>query len=181
MATDPLAQAVMVAYCGWDPTTPVVGETLNLDGNDTTLLALPSLYVTAVTAVTVIDQLGNAYTATVDQPGVAVSGGSDVGWSEDGCLIWHPWVNCDYSVWPAGEQNIAVTYSGGYSTIPDDLGAVLNSLTTRMPQIQSGATSKRLGSAALTYAATVAAGGLLTVEQMVLDKYRLPRVNIAVA
>lgn len=179
MATDPLAQAVMVAYCGWDPTTPVVGQTVNLDGNDTNLLVLPSLYVTAVTAVTVTDQLGTVYQATIDQPGT--QGGQDVGWSVNGCLIWHPWMLSMYSVWPAGEQNVAVTYSGGYSSIPADLAAVLASLTTRMPQIQSGATSKRLGSATLSYAAAVAAGGLLLVEQMVLDKYRLPRVNTAVA
>lgn len=175
MTTDPLAQAAMVAYCGWDPTVVVTDETVYLDGDGTTLLQLPSLYVTAVSAVTLTDGLGNTYTATIDQPGT--TGGNDVGWTDNGLLSWHPWTCSPYAVWPIGEQNIAVTYSSGYPAPPDELLAVLASLTARVPQLQSGAVSKRLGSAAISYAQGVAAGGLLMVEQMVLDRYRIPRVR----
>lgn len=176
MTVDPLAQAVMVAYCGWDPTTPVAAETVNLDGNGTLLLALPSLYVTAVTAVTVTDHLGVVYQATIDQPGTSTDGGNDVGWSVNGCLSWHPWTTSQYSEWPCGEQNIAVTYSGGYTVVPADLQAALDNLSARIPNM-TGATSKRLGSASISYAQTIAQGNLLLVEQMVFDRYRLPKVS----
>lgn len=163
----------MVAYCDWDPTTPVT-ETVNLDGNGTTLMPLPSLFVTAVTGVVVTDQYGNSYTATIDQP--AVPAGSDVGWSQNGLLEWHPWRDSRYPTWPEGQQNIAVTYSGGYPTTPSDLDAALTHLSGRIPAM-TGATSKRLGSASVTVAQQIANGGLLLVEQMVFDRYRLPKVR----
>jgi hypothetical protein len=169
MSTDPLAQAAMVAYCGWDPTIPVNNETVLLDGNGTFWAFLPSLHVTAVTAVVVTNPDGSTYTATVG-PGM-----TDVGWSENGTLTWQSCNN--YGIWPAGQQSIAVTYSGGYSAAPPDLDAALASLTARMPKVQSGRTTARLGSAAIGYASNVAAGGLLLVEQMVFDRYRIPRAR----
>lgn len=159
----------MVAYCGWDPTVPVVGDTITVDGNGTSWAFLPSLYVTAVTAVVVTNPDGSTYTATIGP------GANDVGWAEDGILTWQSCNN--YGCWPEMQQAISVTYSGGYVVAPADLQAVLDSLTARMPQLQSGRTSARLGSAAFAYAAAVAAGGLLTVEQVVLDHYRIPRAR----
>lgn len=166
---DPLAQAVMVAYCGWDPTVPVADEVVLLDGNGTFWAFLPSLHVTAVTAVTVTNSDGSTYTATIGP------GANDVGWSENGTLTWQSCANG--GAWPAMQQAISVTYSGGYATVPADLAAALASLSARMPQLQSGRTSARLGSAAFAYAATVAAGGLLMVEQLVFDRYRIPRAR----
>lgn len=163
---DPLAQAVMVAYCGWDPTVEVTDETVNLDGNGTSWLLLRSLNVTAVTAVVVTNPDGSTYTATIG------AGLTDVGWADDGILTWQSW--CNGGVWPIGQQNVAVTYSGGYNGPPDDLQAALDHLGARVPQM-TGAVSKRLGSASFSYAQSIATGGLLLVEQMVFDRYRLPR------
>lgn len=172
--TDPLAQAVMVAYCGWDPTEMVTNRTVTLDGNGTRLLTLPSLYVTGVSSVTVTDQYGTVHTyLSTDSPATIGPGNTMVGWSENGVLIYGDPALC--GVWPEDLQNVTVTYSGGYTSVPADLAAVLASLTNRMPQLQSGRTSARLGSAAFAYAATVAGGGLLLVEQMVLDRYRIIR------
>lgn len=175
--SDPLAWAVMVAYCGWDPTVLVTDETVNLDGNGKEVLALPSLNVTAVSAVTVTDWDGSTWTPTV-------GASQQVGWSKNGILTWNPgaiptsstsFTACWFGpYWPEGQQNIAVTYSGGYDGPDAFLDAALNSLTNRLPQM--GRTSARLGSAGFTYAASVASGGLLLVEQMVFDRYRLPRV-----
>jgi hypothetical protein len=168
---DPLAVGVMVAYCGWDPTIPVDGVTEVLDGNGTPVLTLPSLYVTDVASVTVTSEDGTTtWTPTVGP-------GQQVGWSVNGVLTWNPQVwpyaaGCMY--WPEGQQNISVVYSGGYNTVPADLNAALTNLTNRLPQM--GRTSAKIGTAALTFAQTVADGGLLLVEQMVLDRYRLPRV-----
>lgn len=166
MATDPLAQAVMVAYCGWDPTEAVTETTVQLDGNGTRLLTLPSLYVTGVAAVTITDRWGTVHALTVGP------GDTDVGWSQNGCLTYK---GCEFGgAWPIDQQNVTVTYSGGYESTPDDLDAALAKLSSRLSTV-GGATSKRLGSAAFSYSPIVAAGGLLTVEQMVFDRYRLPR------
>lgn len=175
MSTDPLAQAVMVAYCGWDPTLLVTGGTVTLDGNGTSVLTLPSLYVTAVTAVTVTDCAGtvHAYSAG-DTPATIGPGRTSISWSENGVLTCKdPMLG---RVWPEDDGNVTVTYSGGYVAPPDDLQAALDHLTARVPQL-TGATSRRLGSASITVAQQIANGGLLLVEQMVLDRYRLPRAR----
>lgn len=163
-----LTQAVMVAYCHWDPTTPVVNEQVLLDGSGTRLLTLPSLYVTAVSAVTVTRWDASTYAAQI-------GAGGDVGWSENGELAWLP-SSLQGNGWPEGKQNVAVTYSGGYATTPPDLAAALASIDQRLPKIQSGLQNAKIGTASMTYAATVAAGGLLVVEQMVLDRYRIVQV-----
>lgn len=165
-AVDPLAQAAMVAYCRWDPTTPVVNETVLLDGNGALSLFLPSLYVTAVTAVTVTWQDGSTYAAQIGT-------GLDVAWNEGGELSWLPTAMQGFGCWPEGRRNIAVTYSGGYATVPADLQAALNSLSNRMANVTSGIASKKVGTAAIAYAQTLAQGGLLLVEQMVFDRYRI--------
>lgn len=167
MAYDPMAVAAMVAYCGWDPTVPVSSVTVALDGDGTFLARLPSLYVTDVSAVVVTNPDGSTYAATVG------TGTADVSWSENGVMLWQ---SCNNGgCFPEGQQNIAVTYSGGYTAVPADLDAALNHLSGRVAGM-NGATSKRLGSASISYAQSVADGGLLLIEQMVFDSYRIPRV-----
>lgn len=163
--TDPMAQAVMVAYCRWDPTAVVTGETVTLNGNGTDIALLPSLYVTDVSAVVVTNCDGSTYTATIGP------GANDVGWDEGGVLTWQSSNNG--GAWPLGQQSIAVTYSGGYVGVPAYLAAALASLSKRTAGAV-GAQSKRLGAASVTYAQVIANGGLLTTEQMVFDRYRLP-------
>jgi len=158
----------MVAHCGWDPTVPVTDETITLDGNGTFWLFLPSLHVIAVSAVVVTNPDGSTYTATIG-PGL-----NDVGWSENGTLTWQS--SCNGGAWPEMQQSVSVTYSGGYATIPADLQAALDKLSSRMPSI-TGASVKRLGSASISKSAAVATGGLLLVEQMVFDRYRIPRAR----
>lgn len=172
---DPLAQAVMVAYCGWDPTVLVTDDEVELDGNGSEVVVLPSLYVTAVTSVVVTDRRGTSKTyLSTDTPASIGAGKTSVGWGENGVLTYKGW---DFGgAWPEDQRNIAVTYSGGYDQPPDDLLAALASIGKRTAGAM-GATSKKLGTASLTYAASVAAGGLLLVEQMVLDRYRIPRVR----
>lgn len=176
MTTDPLAQAAVVAYCGWDPTVQVTDQTVLLDGNGTSLLVLPSLHVTGVSAVTFTDQWGSTTARTVAPtatPAVGDAPTADVGWSENGCLIWN---GCDYGGWPVGQRNIAVIYSGGYASIPADIQAVLDSISRRTGGPNLGAVSTRMGTAAVTFGQQLASGGLLLVETMVLDRYRIPRV-----
>lgn len=170
MATDPLAQAAMVAACGWDPTAVVTDATVTLSGNDTQSVWLPSLHVTDVSAIALTLPDGSVYD-------VSIGPGLDVTWGEDGELTWGLGSSmAPLLYWPAGLRNISVTYSGGYSEIPADLQAALDSLTTRMPSLRSGYETARLGKASFTFARSLAAGGLLAVEQMVFDRYRIAKV-----
>ncbi|SDJ07844.1 hypothetical protein SAMN05444157_1621 [Frankineae bacterium MT45] len=163
---DPLAVAIMVSRCHWDPTLIVEDEQVVLDGDGGKSLFLPSLHVTDVSAVSVVDSHG----VTTD---LAIGPGLDVGWSENGELqrSSYPYA------WPVGQRNITVTYSGGYVDVPATLTAVLDSLTSRMPQIKSGAASRKLGTASVAFAQSVAEGGLLSVETMILDRYRIQPVR----
>lgn len=165
-SVDPLAQAAMVAYCRWDPTAVVTDETVLLDGNGALALFLPSLYVTAVSAVSVTLPDGSTYAAKIGS-------GLDVAWNEGGQLAWLPSSMSGVGYWPEGLRNVSVTYSGGYATVPADLQAALNSLTNRMPKVLSGLTTAKIGTASMTYGAALAAGGLLSVEQWVFDRYRI--------
>lgn len=154
----------MVAYCGWDPTVLVTDGVVELDGSGTSLLTLPCLNVTDVASVTVTDYWGTAYTALATAP-------ADYSWSSDGCIEWSSYKYC--GVWPAGHRNVSVVYSGGYDGPPDDLEAALQKLSGRLGGMGLG--SRRMGTAAVNYGSTIAAGGLLLVEQMVFDRYRIPR------
>lgn len=156
---DPLAQAVMVARCGWDPTVAVSDVDLWLSGNGSSLLMLPSMHVTAVSAVEIHNR-DNDIVDTLDT--------TDFDWDEDGELESRRWCG-----WPYGKRNIKVTYSGGYDPMPDDLAAALASLGKRTSGIVISQT--RMGTATVTLAATIAAGGLLVTEEMVFDKYRIMR------
>ena len=168
----------MVAYCGWDPTEVVTDAVVTLDGNGTALAFLPSLHVTDVSAISIDLSDGSPYAAQIGE-------GLDVAWSENGTLRWLGSSLSGLGGFTEGTGNVSVTYSGGYAEVPPDLAAVLASLSKRMPTID-GAVSKRIGSAAITYASqnatghfgsqSIAEGGLLLVEQMVFDRYRIVKV-----
>lgn len=162
-SVDPLAQAAMVARCRWDPTEVVTDRTIDLDGNGQPVLMLPSLHVTAVSAVQLVDCEGNI-TDLVIGPAV----GAQVGWREDGELVWR---DCGPG-WPEGDRNVQVTYSGGYDPVPEDLAAALASLSKRTAG-PAGAVQRRMGTAAVVFAQNIAEGGLLTTEAMVFDRYRI--------
>ncbi|MDQ1738100.1 MAG: hypothetical protein QOH56_4351 [Pseudonocardiales bacterium] len=164
--TDPLAQAAMVAWCGWDPTEVVTDRTIKLDGTGNDLLLLPSLHVTGVSAISVTDRWGTVTVPTIGP-------GMDCDWSENGCLVWNSWARGN--VWPYGQRNVGVTYSGGYTvdTLPAEIPSVLASITKRMPTASSGKQSKTMGSTSFTYSKTATAGELLVVEQLVLNRYRI--------
>lgn len=156
----------MVAYCGWDPTVVVTNEVVKLDGTGTALAFLPSLHVTDVSAVTVDYWDGSPYAAQIGE-------GLDVAWGENGTLRWLGSSLSGLGGFPEGTANVSVTYSGGYAVVPADLAAALASLSGRMPTIQSGAQTARIGTALIARAASLAEGGLLLVEQMVFDRYRI--------
>lgn len=160
---DPLATAAMVARCRWDPTEVVTDRQVSLNGDCGPLLLLPSLHVTDVSAVQLVNDDGTTQDLIV---GPAV--GAEVTWREDGELTWR---GCGPG-WPAGDRNVLVTYSGGYTTMPADLQAALVSLSRRTAGA-APAVQRRMGTANVTIAQSIAEGGLLVTEQMVFDRYRI--------
>src|SRR3954468_22390188 len=74
-------------------------------------------------------------------------------------------------VWPAGRQNVRVTYEYGYDTlnIPEDVRQVAINVATRIA-VQGVAKSETVGDVSITYAA--AAADLTPGEKMILSKYR---------
>ncbi len=152
----------MISRCGWDPLELVRDRTLLLDGNGISLLTLPSLWVTDVSAVVVTDLGGTAWPLTI---GPCLN---DIAWSDNGVLeLKTGWV-CG-GIFPADRRNVAVTYSGGYAKPPDDLQAALDSVSKRAARESSNVRSKRMGQTSITYNDP----NLLTTEQMVFDRYRL--------
>lgn len=154
----------MIAHCGWDPTAVVANVTIRLDGNGSRIALLPSLYVTDVSAVVVTDPYGTDQVLTVGR------GATDVSWSENGVLkLKSCW---PLACFPEDQQNVAVTYSGGYSEVPDEITAVLESIGRRSATL--GIKSRQMSKAKFEY---FPGGELLTVEQMVLDRYRIAQAR----
>lgn len=171
---DPLAVGAMIAYCGWDPTEYFVNLAVTLDGNGTSTLALPSLKVTGVSSVIVTDGYGSVFTyLSTDSPASIGPGETMVSWSEHGILTCS---DPDLAgAWPDGQGNVVVTYSSGTGTEDLALTAAVAHLSNRIATM--GATSAKMGTASLAYGAATATGGMLLIEQMVFDKYRIPRVR----
>lgn len=155
----PLAWAAMVGYCGWDPLENLVEQPLVLSGDGRRELFLPSLRVTDVSAVTV-DGIEDTLT---------IGNGNDIGWEENGILTWNR-----RGVWPWGQRNITVTYSSGWgATSAAVLRAALKSMSKRMPAVEGGIGTRKMGTASLTMTAAAAAGQMLDIEMMVFDRYAI--------
>jgi hypothetical protein len=107
------ASTYIERYCDRKFTSASVTE--RLDGNDLDHIFLRNTYVTALTSLTITEGDGtNTSIATSNL---------DFDNSKDGCRVWFVSENSSaYQFFPRGEpQNITVTYTYGYSTIPEDV------------------------------------------------------------
>jgi hypothetical protein len=75
-------------------------------------------------------------------------------------------------VWPAGRQNVTVTYEHGYDDVPRDVRMVALSLAARLV-VQGVAVEETVGPVRMKYAG--AAMDLSTTERIVLRKYKPTR------
>lgn len=152
-------------------------DEVTLDGTGTHKLLLPQLPVVEVAAVEVEDYNGDMDALDVD----------DYRLGQHGILY-----RLD-AVWPAGIQNIQVTYSHGYETIPDDIQAICVRAAGRAYQAGlradeaggvPGIASTSLGDYAVSFGAEGGAGQegilgasaahlLLPSEKRTLDAYRV--------
>lgn len=153
---DPLvleaASGVARAYCGWQVSASAAHQ-VTLDGHGGPLLALPCPHVTDVSAVSVDDE-------TLDE--------STYGWSAAGLL------RRIGGQWPVGYRRIAVTYTGGYTTVPPEIVAVVCSIASRQSVTTPGVSSRRIGERQLSYSGDAGSAVLSVSERLVLDRYRLP-------
>lgn len=147
----------------------VIDDEITLDGTGTDSLLLPELPVSAAGTV-VVTAAGAATTYTLGDYSLSDNGILFAG-TAIGPLSWG-WP--DAGIWPAGRQNIAVTYSHGYGTadFPSDVRMLALTVASRLA-IQGPAISETLGGQGITYAA--ASTELTPTEQLVLHKYRRVR------
>jgi hypothetical protein len=167
-----MASAIIVDYCGW----PVLSytDTAVLDTDGAVCVMLPCLHVTGVTAV-VFDGV------TLDP--------ANYSWSAMGALARH-W-ECSATAasgspsdfgrhrgWPPGFRRMSVSYAGGYDEPLADLTAAACSIAARA-QLPLAATQalQTVGGITTNYQYRTQAQNsrLLPSEQIVLDRYALPR------
>lgn len=165
--TDAQARAalgVVEAYCGWPLQQGSFSVALDSDGSH--IIALPSLYVTSVSSLSLrgLDRFGQPFPALVEDV--------DWEWSTNGVLTC-----LRGDGWPAGSRRVLVTYVGGYDELPAGVISVVASVAERLAL--DGAIQQRLENVGgiqtnTTYAQSVTAGGgLSSVECAVLDRWRI--------
>lgn len=149
-----------------------VTDTVALDGTGTDFIQLPERPVNAVGTVVVngVTKGTLDYVSTTDGKLFATSGTANWttwanGWS---------WLRGGTAVWPAGRQNVVVTYDHGYvdgtaAAVPADVRMVALALASRLA-VQGPAMAETQGTDSIRYAA--ASTDLTNGEQMILRKYR---------
>lgn len=132
-------------------------STVTLDGTGTDAILLPELPVTAAGTVTV-----NGGTIT------------DYVLNGNGVLLRGTAGPYPRIVWPAGRQNVRVTYDHGYATVdlPRDVRMVALSIASRLV-LQGPAMEESVGPTRIKYAA--ASTDLTNGELRILQKYRQTR------
>lgn len=158
------ALGVVEAYCGWS-LEAVTDAVVTLDSDGGSVIALPCLNVTAVTSVVLngVDPFGN--------PWPTLTEGTDWDWRQNGILTRY---GCG---WPFGGQKVTVTYSGGFTELPQGVLAAMASIAERIDlgsTIQSHLENVGGIQQNITYAQSATAGnGLTAVEAAVLDRWRI--------
>lgn len=151
-----VAVSIARTYCRWH-IAPTLTQTLTLDGRGGRLLALPSLHVVDVTAVTV--------------DGVEVT---DFEWSDNGTLE-----RC--AGWPAKRRSIEVTLEHGHAACPDDVAGVVASIAAKLPLttggegVEVGVVEEAIGTYRYRLSDSSQTEGQLNESHMfLLSAYRLP-------
>lgn len=162
-------------------TISTVTETVEFEGTSSDVLELPQRPVTAVTAVTVTDRIGNdlvvastdwTWTRSGKLRRILYSDTLPTGWTAD-------------SGWGGPDATVTVTYTHGLATVPGDVKAITLALARRMTVNPDGYVREAIGSYNVGYSSTdgQAAGQgsgqgsgasvhLLAVEKMALNRYR---------
>lgn len=149
------AEALVRSFCGWH-IAPSRTETLTVRARGGNTLLLPSMYVTAITTVTMDD----TSVLTVEDQYI---------WSAAGVLTHG---NC----WGYGVVEVALTH--GYTDAPAEVTAVVQAVAQRAVSNPSGASSRSIGPFSESYG-SLSSGTALSLfdsEKEVLRRYRIPAV-----
>ncbi len=150
------AEATVRAYCGWHIAPVRLAQQVTVNSSGAKVLALPTLRLNAVTAVTV--------------DGIAVPL-TDVQWSQAGYL-WRA------TPWTSELRGISATIDHGYEAVPVEVQAVVLAVAARAAASPDGVIRQQVGQVSVTFTQSgfnIAGGmALLEHERAVLDRYRLP-------
>lgn len=148
------ALAAARRYCGWHVTPVLTSTAITIDGPGQAYLFLPTLNLTAVSAVV--------------ENGVSLNVAT-LGWSARGVLV-----KTDNTIWAAGLSNITATVSHGYATA-DDFESVVFSAVDR-GGFSVGDSPRVIGPFQYSDPAG-GAGALFTdAERAILDQYKLEKL-----
>ena len=154
------ASAAIRRYCGWH-ITPVIDETVTLDGPGGSLLSLKTLHMTALTSVTA--------------SGIAVDLASGVEWSELGNLR-----RMDGGWWTDRYRSIEVTFTHGFENAAD-VKQIVQQVIANAISSPLGATREQAGQVSISWSMTApnVSGGITLMERdlAVLDAYKLSKVT----
>jgi hypothetical protein len=142
------ASGLVRGYTGWH-IAPTITETVLLEGRGGAYLVLPTLHVTAVSAITV--------------DGTELTLPADVKWGANGRLWWGG------TLWPTTMGAVSVTFTHGYPTVPADVRAVAKAVARRMIANPSLLRQEAVAGYSATFD-----GLLLGEERHRLARYRLP-------
>jgi hypothetical protein len=134
------------SYCGWAISYEDHAE-VKVDCDGGRVVTVPCLHLTDV--------------HEVEAGGSLVT---DYEWSASGVLFRR-------AGWPAALRAVRVVYSGGYVETPPELAAVVCGLAGRL-SVPAGVASWSVGAQTVTFNSE-AAPGLATVEEAILDRYRI--------
>jgi hypothetical protein len=151
------ASAFARSYCQWSISYEADVE-WTLDGPGGCLLALPTLHLIAVTALSVNDELVDPAELELSQTGLVVR-------------------RCG---WPHQLGGIVAVATHGYSETPRDVTAVVCSAASRMlgGAGKGSVTTERVGGVQVTWGREGAeASALSKTEVNALDRYKLPGIS----
>lgn len=156
------ASAAVRGYCRWH-IYPEVTETLVLDGMGGGVLLLPTLRLSAITALSET-QRGQ------DQTPVSLTPASDLEWSAAG-MVWRHDGRC----WTRRARGISITITHGYDEIPAEITSIVLDVAKRGLSNPNRLSAITVGSRSEQYAGSNSSrgpGGLFLDEMSKLDPYR---------
>lgn len=148
------AEAAVRSYCGWH-IAPSRTEELTLDAQWSSVLMVPSLYVTDVSAVTDDGTLADVTGYT---------------WRQNGTIELHSgyWTN----------RKVVVALTHGYDEVPLEVEGVVRAVAQRTLDNPGSVVREQAGPFNVTHAQTgfnqVVPGALLDAEKAILDRYKIP-------
>lgn len=151
------ADGAVRRYCGWH-IAPSVTETVTVDSTGSRTLLLPSMYVTAVTAVRDITD------DTVDP--VVLDG-----WRSTVTPRFRAGVLERRTCWPRGVLEVDLAH--GYAEVPAEVQAVVLDLAEMLRNAIGGVTRRQVGAVSAQWADEA----LAPQHKLVLDGYKIPAMS----